>query len=425
MRRSRRSPLLVGLIVAAAAAAWVILCLGPKKGQPSKPSLVVLSRLWSVPHEKAFVLNEIIAPFEVEHGCRVDFQTLDDDALLKRARVQQASGRVSTDVVIAYVSRMREWVEQDHVIDLSATVDGWKDRTFAEGFSDLTVFDGGRFFLPICADDYLLCANIKALQYLPEGADPATLTWAQLADWALAVREGEGEGKFAFTCVAQQMLIYQIGCAVLSYGGRFPEIGSPEAMKVWELFVRMKEAFAPTVRTYDSVVPPMKRGEAWLTVSHNARVGEIYASNPTQFLIGPPPLGPAGRGSIVGFSGLGICAGCPSRDLAVSFLEYLTRPEVQLELARGTGGFVPTVSEATALLGESREDEVIRHAIGVLEDGILAYIPPHRDWGAVKLVVDEAFHKVVFDEGRIDEAYLRSAQGRLDRLLAEADKPSP
>lgn len=380
------------------------------------PVLRVDSRLWSQPHERDFVLREVIAPFEQAHACRVDLQVFDDDKLYQRAEVQRQTGRVTTDVVIVYVSRMPRWVKAGLVEDLTPLASQWAKRSFAAAFAKMTTFDGKPRFLPIGADDYLLCANKDALKYLPKGADPQAITWAQLVAWARAAAKGEKEGKYAVTGVAQKMLTYQVSAAILSYGGGFPDVGSPEALEAWQVLAGLKGALTPTVRTYETVVPAMKRGEAWLTVTHNARVGEVYASNPTRFVVAPAPLGPAGRGSVAGVSGLGVMAGAPNRELAAKFLAYVTRPEVQLKLSKGTGGFIPTVTAAAKLLGDSTQDEVVRKSITVLEQGRLAYIPPVANWGAVKLVYDEAFKKIVLTDGKVDAAWLRAAQKRIEAL---------
>lgn len=374
------------------------------------------SRLWSQPHERQFVQREIIEPFEREHGCRVDLQVFSDERLLQRAEVQHATGIIATDVVIAYVSRMPQWVERGYVADLSGHPSLWEGREFAPGFAEMTTFDGARPFLPIGADDYLLCAAREALEYLPDGADPQDITWEQLVEWARNAAEAEGQGRFAVTGAAQTMLIYQVAAAVLSYGGGFPDVASGEALEAWEVLAGLKDALAPTVRTFSSVVPPMKRGEAWLAVAHNARVGEVYASNPTGFIIAPAPRGPAGRGSVAGVSGLGIMEGAPNEDLAVKFLEYITRPDTQVKLSKGAGGFIPTVLESVEMLGEAVEDEVIQKSMQVLEEGRLAYIPPVADWETVKLVYDEAFEKIVLRDGRVDVDYLRQAQARIDAV---------
>jgi len=409
---------LVHILLAAGVVVVALLLATNRRPAATRPDrrLVVLSRLWSAPHEKDFVITDILSPFEDAHDCTVDFQTLDDEALLKRLSVQQLAEQITTDVAIVYVSRMREWVAKGLVIDLTPSVAAWADRTFCGGFAGMTTFNERQYFLPIGADTYLLCANREALKYLPQGASLSSLSWPHFADWALAILEGEGEGKLAVTGVAQKMLIYQFSAAVLSYGGGFPDVASPGALAAWRLFIKMRGAFTPTVRTYDSVVPAMKRGEAWLTVAHNARVGEIFSSNPVNFVIAPPPRGPAGMGAVAGVSGLAVVKGCPHPGLAVAFVEYLTRPDVQVKLARGTGGFIPTVNETAALLGQSREDQVIRAAADVLERGLLAYIPTYRDWPGVKLAYDEAFHEMVLGTGEIETDRLQEAQTRINRI---------
>ncbi len=409
-------PLLIFIIAFMALAMFLTTRYGAKSSSSSSNKLVVLSRLWSLPHEKDFVINNVIRPFEQEHKCSVDFQTLDDETLLQRIMTQRQVGRVAVDVVIVYVSRMSEWVENGHVADLTESIEPWDDREFATGFSGMTVFEGRTRFLPIGADVYLLCANKKALEYLPDGAKIEDLTWNQLADWARLVAEGEGEGKFAMTGAAQTMLIYQVGCAVLSHGGGFPDLASPGAVSAWNLFVKMRRSFAPAIMTYESVVPPMKRGEAWLAVAHSARVGEIYSSNPAMFAIAPPPRGPAGIGSIAGVSGLAVVEGCPNRELALAFLDYITSPATQLQLARGTSGFIPTVNEAVALLDNEIEDDIMRNAISVIAEGRLAYIPAHGNWGAVKFLYDEAFQKLVLKDGAVDMEYLEDAQRSIKKL---------
>ena len=407
---------IVLIVVIIAVAVALYFGLSEESGAGGAATLRVDSRLWSQPHERDFVLREVLAPFEREHGCRVDLQVFDDDKLYQRAEVQRRAGQVTTDVVIVYVSRMPRWAQAGLVEDLTPHASLWANRSFAAAFVKMTTFDGKPRFLPIGADDYLLCANKDALKYLPRGADPQKITWEQLVAWSRAVAKGEKEGKFAVTGVAQKMLTYQVAAAILSYGGGFPDVGSPDALKAWRVLAGLKGALTPTVRTYGTVVPAMKRGEAWLTVTHNARVGEVYASNPTRFVVAPAPLGPSGRGSVAGVSGLGVMAGAPNRDLAAKFLAYLTRPEVQLKLSKGTGGFIPTVTAAAKLLGDSTEDEVIRKSLVVLEQGRLAYIPAIAKWSAVKLVYDEAFQKIVLTDGKVDAAWLRAAQKRIDAL---------
>jgi multiple sugar transport system substrate-binding protein len=383
--------------------------------------VVLASRLWQQPNEQAFVREEILRDFEAEHACLVDLQILADGKLFDRVRVQQETGNVSTDAALVYVSRLPQWVEAGLIQPLAPHAAAWQGHDFVAAFTGMTVFDGEQYFLPIGADDYLLCANRAALDHLPTGVDVQAITWEELVAWALAVAEAEGGGRYAVAAKAGAMLTYQVAAAILSYGGGFPDVASPEAREAWAVLARLRPALSPTVQTYESVVPPMKRGETWLTVTHNARVGEIYASNPDQFLIAPAPRGPAGRGSVAGVSALGIVRGAPQPELAAKLLAYLTSPEVQVRLSRGTGGFIPTVGAATELLGEATEDEVIQTSMQVLREGRLAYIPPIPAWGdEVKPAYEAAFRAVVLEPGAPDPALLASLQARIDRAAAAA-----
>ncbi len=405
----------IGIGIIVIVVALVLLRPGPATNEePGHRRLVVSSRLWSQPHERQFVLESIIGPFEREQNCTVELQVFDDVKQLQRMKVQQTSDTVGTDVAIVYVSRMANWVEDGLVVDLRPYETAWEGRSFVEAFESMTTFAGKRYFLPIGADDYLLCANREALKYLPEGLDAQNLSWHQLVQWARRIAEGEGEGKFAVTGVAQKMLIYQVSAAILSYGGGFPDVASPEAILAWRVLTGLHGALTPAVGTYDTVVPAMKRGEAWLTVTHNARVGEIHASNPTQYVVAPAPHGPAGRGSVAGVSGVGIVRGAGQPELAAAFLGYLTRPDIQMKLAIGTGGFIPTVTEAVKELGDSVQEQVIAKSMQVLEEGNLAYIPAVQNWSSVKIVYDEAFRKVVMRDGEVDVEYLRAAQETID-----------
>jgi len=378
--------------------------------------LVVSSRLYSQPGEQQFLIDEIFPEFEAENNCVVMFEILEDDPLLKRARFQKESGRVNTDVIIAHAGRMAEWIKNDYVLPLP--VDQWNDRTFSKAFSASISAGGTTYFAPVGGDVYLTLANKKALPYLPAGADVQNLTWEEYVQWAVNVAEAEGEGKAAVTGVPMKSLIYMYGGMFLSYGGEFPVINSPGAVEAWTLLTKMKDAYTPTVNTYDNVSSPMKNGEAWLTVAHMVRCGDAYKSNPSQYVLAPAPKGPEGIGSIAGTSGFAVMNGAPNEELAVKFIKYMTEPEMAVRIARGTGGFIPPIDEAIEKLGDSIEDEIIAKGIQVLKTGVVSGVPggDYTSWGAVKQVYDDAFQELILKRGAVDMDYLNAAQKRIEDL---------
>jgi len=391
---------------------------------PSK-TLVFSSRLFSPPREQEYFINEIIKPFEEEHGVTVNFQIIDDTTLLDRAKVQQETNHVTTDIIVSHNGSMPQWLDNGWVEDLTEYVESWDDRHFSPAFEQDTNRDGKQYFLPVGADVYLLLANNKALPYLPEGVDLDTITWDQYADWAVAIAEGEGEGKVCITGIPSKSWVYMFGGTGLSYGAGFPDANSEGAMAAWKVWEKIGKGngFVPTVLNIDSCVDPMMREESWLTVFHNARAGQVYASNETQFTLAPAPTGPVGTGSIAGVSGYGIMKGTANYDLAVMFLEYLTRPDIQVKIAKGTGGFIPPVQEAMDFLGDEAIDEVINKAVLVLENGVVSGVPAsnYQDWGAVKACYDDVFEDTILVGADVTQDRIDEAQACIDGLLNPAE----
>jgi len=377
------------------------------------------SRLWSPPAEQEFIIEYVIKPFEKENDCTVNFQILDDIKLLERAELQLKTDHPTMDIVCAYVANMAQWIEEEYVEDLTSYVESWDDRTFSPTFEYGTNVGGKQYFIPVGADVYLTIANKKTLEYLPSGADLDKLTWEDFAKWSNAIAKGEGEGKTVVTGIPMKSLVYQFGAISLSYGATFPDVNTPEAIKAWEIFVSMKDDFIPAVLNVDNCVDPMKREEAWLSWMHCARAGQVYSANPANFVVAPVPEGPAGIGSIAGVSGYGVLKNAPHKELAIKFLEYITRPDMQVKIAKGTGGFIPPVEEALNYLGDDPEDEVVAKAVMVLNKGNVSGIPGEdfKDWGAVKKVFDDVFVEMVLNgDGTVDEARLNQAKAELDAI---------
>jgi multiple sugar transport system substrate-binding protein len=392
-------------------------------------ALVLSSEMFSPPAEQTFFINEILKPFEEETGIAVDFQNIRGEDMYDRITVQQETGHVTTDLILAFNGRFPWYTDAGYVESLDKVASAWGDRTILQAFDTTAVADGTRYFVPISADVYLLIANNDALPYLPAGAEIETLTYDQYADWAVAVAEGEGEGKVCITGIPQKMWIYQFGTSALAYGlnpagsdePAFPDVNSEASQKAWERWAKIGAAdgFVPTILNIDNCTDPLMREEAWLSVTHNARVGQVYASNETQFTVGPAPFGEAGVGTIAGAHGLGIIKGTDNYDAAVLLMEYLTRPDVQVKMNKGTGGFVPVVAEAIDLLGDDPTDEIIRKALIVMENGVTSYLPvaDFEDWGAVKKVFDDVFEQMVLGgDGTVDTAMLEEKQAEMDAI---------
>ncbi|MCD4672507.1 MAG: extracellular solute-binding protein [Anaerolineaceae bacterium] len=314
-----------------------------------------------------------------------------------------------------------DWIDAGLVQDVTDLVAGWPDRHFTTSFSSVTDREGSQFFIPVNADVYLMLVNKKALPYLPDGADVQSLTWEEFAQWAIRIAEGEGVGKTAVTGSPRRYWIYQFGSTALAYGAGFPDFNSAAAKEAWALWAEIGAAdgFIPDVKKMETVVDVMQREEAWLTLLHCTQVAPVYALKEGQLIVAPMPRGPAGIGSVAGFSGLALLAGAPNQAGADAFMAYLTSPEVQVKIEKGTNGLVPTVIEAGLIAGEDAQGQVMAAGIKVLELGVVSGIPAgeYQDWGAVKQIFDDAFIKIVLNSrGELNESALEDSAELLEEL---------
>jgi multiple sugar transport system substrate-binding protein len=88
-----------------------------------------------------------------------------------------------------------------------------------------------------------------------------------------------------------------------------------------------------------------------------------------------------------------------------------------LGLARNAGGWIPPVSEAVEALGAAAQDEVIKMAIDVMDNGVLSFIPPSYtaggNWGQIKQVYDDIAREFL-RTGSVDAGYLRDMQAKIE-----------
>jgi len=399
---------------------------GSKSAKSTKDSgitITILSGLWSKPSETEFVVTQVLNPFAKKLGINISFQiTSSSLAAMERIEVQKVARQVSSNLEIASSGQLSNWINDDYVVDLTDHIKDWKDLKFLPAFSKGIKRDGKTYFIPICGNVYLLFANKQALKYLPKGCTIDTLTWDDFADWAINIKKGTGYGRTVVTGVPLQSWIYQFGCTELSYGAEFPTVDSPGARKAWNVWARIAkaDAFIPNVREIADCSIPMIRGEAWLTILNNTKVGETFETNETRYVIGKMPSGTKGRGAIVGFSGIGLIKGAPNQDYALKVLKQFTNPEIQVKLARGTGGFVPAEEAALKFLdANDPQDIVIRKAMhemkgNVVISGVPAY--KFKDWGAVKMVFDVLFQKILLKKEFLTDKDYAKAVKQLNNL---------
>ncbi len=395
---------------------------GAKTGNDSGTTITILSGLWSKPSEGEFVVSQVLKPFAEKLGINISFQIASSLHALERLEIQEAAEQISSNLEIADSGSMANWIDGDHVVDLSKYVESWKDLKFLPAFSKGIKVDGKTYFIPICGNVYLLFADKKALKYLPQGCTIDTLTWDDFADWAINIKKGTGYGRTVVSGEPLKSFIYQFGCSALSYGAGFPNVDSEGSRKAWGIWERIAQgdAFIPNIREISDCSIPMIRGEAWLTILNNTKVGEAFETNETRYIIGKMPSGTKGRGAIVGFSGIGLIKGAQNQDYALKVLKHFTDPTIQVKLARGTGGFVPAEEAALKYLdANDPQDIVIRKAMHEMKGNVVISGVPafkFKDWGAVKMIFDEIFENVILKKKKLTDEIFKNYAEKLNKL---------
>ncbi len=300
--------------------------------------------------EAEFVRNEILKPFTEETGIEVEFIGAEYGELFTRLEGEARAGQGSTDLVGGLQGDFVGIAQ--FMDDISDVLAGLTGRTFAEGDVALGNINDVQVFVPWMRATYLMMANKKALDYLPEGADVNALTYEQLVAWGQALQEATGEPKLGIPAGPRSLLHRFVhGYAYPSFtGSTVKKFMSDEAVAMWE-FLRdqLWPQVHPAVATADSMDTLLLEETVWVAWDHTARLKQAPVERPDDFIAIPAPAGPNGRGYIAILAGLGIPKTAPNRDAAAQLIEYLTRPETQVKILEGVG-FFPSVAEAAGVV---------------------------------------------------------------------------
>ncbi len=379
---------------------------------PEAP-LQIYSRLWTPLREQTFIREEL-KRFYSETGIETELLLYTDTDMDRMTHTGELSG---ADLIIFYGNRLSHVAHAIDFIDFREHSEVFKDRTFLFNRLGSEQEDVWKHFLPIGADVYLLIASREAAALKPAGVDNESITWTDVSDWIQKASRQQGRGLLAVTGVPNKSLVYFMAGPILSYGGGLPDLSSEAAVEALRLLQGMRWVFHPLIENFDTVIDPLVEGTAWFGFAHCAHVGTILKESPGSFEVYPAPSGPAGRGSVSGFSAAGIPVGTGKLEASLALLEYLTRPEVQARISKGVGGFIPTVLEASDYLGEEALDRVIRYGLHVLDSGRTMEIPlEYGEWGNVKHLYESVFFSTVLSGRNISADSLKWAQTELEKL---------
>ena len=376
-----------------------------------------------VPVEEAEKMRGVILadfPGQVEF-VPADYATFEDTVL---AEVKAGKGTI--DVIGALHGQFPTLLAADALQDVSPLLDEVKDRGIPEAYMELgKLGTDTQYFIPWMQATYIVAANKQALEYLPAGADPESLTWEQYRDWAKNIYEATGEKKVGFP-VNGLLHRFLEGYIYPSYtGGMVTTFKSPEAVEMWKFVKDLWQYVHPESMSYEFMQEPLMSEEVWVAWDHTARLINAFKERPDDFVALPAPSGPKGKGFMPVVVGLAMPVTAPNQKGGEALIEYLTRPEVQITTLREVGFFPMIkveypgyVAKGIRLQGEAVSKQA------AAPDAIPAMLPvglgPRS--GEINKIYRDAFTRIVIDGEDIETVLVEEAE-KLQTLLNETGAP--
>lgn len=286
-----------------------------------------------------------------DSGLQVDFQPQAAGPFADIPLAQQKAGKMQIDVIGGQHGDFPAFQNAGILDDLTPLLNKLADRQFPDAYVKLgKLGTNQQLYIPWAQATYIMVANKKALQYLPQGADINALTYDQLTAWAAAVTKAQNGQRLLGLPMGPQGLIHRFwqGYLYPSYtGAEVVNFKSAEAAKAWTDFKNLWQYVNPASVNYNNMSDPLKAGEVWIAWDHVARLADALTTSPNDYVAFPAPAGPKGRSYMPVVLGLAIPKGAPNRAGAEALITYLTKPQTQALVAQKLS-FFPVVAGASA-----------------------------------------------------------------------------
>jgi multiple sugar transport system substrate-binding protein len=348
---------------------------------------------------------------------KVDFLPQDYGPYNDRVRAEEQAGKLTVSILGGLHGDFAPFASDGLLEDLTPLLAKLGDRGFPKAFLDLAKYGTEKtYYIPWMQATYIMAANKKALQYLPQGANVQALTYAQLKDWGAAMQKASGQRRIGFPA-GPTGLIHRFfqGYLYPSYTGT-TAVGfkTPEAVQMWNDFKGIWQYTNPGSTNYANASEPMLSEEIWVGWDHIAGLLNVLQTRSNDFVAFPAPAGPKGLGFMPVLAGFAIPKGAPNRAGAELLIDYLTQPAQQIATAKEEGFFPVTNATVPADLsgGVKLEADAIK-AQSSAPNGVTTLLPvglgakngdyskAYTDSFTRIIVKGESIQTVLDDEGKI------------------------
>jgi multiple sugar transport system substrate-binding protein len=375
-------------------------------------SLVFISSQFKPVEEAERMRTTILAKFNGE----VEFIPEDGGPFNDRIRAEAQGGQKTISIIGGLHGDFAPFVKDQLLEDVTPLIEKLKDRGFPESFVQLSRLGTDKsYYVPWMQGTYLLAANKKALEHLPQGADQNALTYAQLNEWAANVEKATGERKLGFPG-GPKGLIHRFfqGYLYPSYTGSAGVVGfkTPEATQMWTEFAQLWTHVNPQSTSYEFMQEPLLSEEVWIAWDNAARLINAVKEKPDDFVLMPAPAGPKGRGYMPVLAGLAIPKDAPNRAGAEQLIEYLTQPEQQITTLRENAFFPVTNAQIPQDLtvGTRLEAEAVQKQ-SAASDALPSLLPVGlgAKGGEFNKVYLDTFQRIVLNKEPVEQVLTQQA----------------
>jgi multiple sugar transport system substrate-binding protein len=399
------------------------------EAEPAESGEVVILSTQGVPVEEAEAIRDnVLSTFDGE----TEFVGVESPVLLERVQAEAESGEGEVGVTIALHGDYPTLADAGAMTDLS-DVD-ISNLGISPALVELGQFDGQQLYIPVFQATYLMAANVKALEFLPDGVDINALTWAELAAWGDNIEAATGAQRLGFPA-ADDGLLHRFAQGYLypSFtGGMVTNFNTQEAVDMWGFVKTMWDSSVnPQAPTYSFLQDQLLSEEVWVAFDHQARLINALNDRPDDFVAFPAPVGPNGLGFMPVVVGIGIPTSAPDPEASKALVEHMLSEEGQQAIARSIGFFGVTAAPPPDDLPVGAQAEA--QAIGVMTnnpEALPALLPVGlgERGGEINQIYRDTFNQIVIDgsdaQGVLDE---QSAllQTLLDDTGASCWPPDP
>ena len=281
--------------------------------------------------------DQVLSGFEGE----VDFQPNEGGPWMTRIEAEIAAGEGKIAVLGALHGNYTTLA--DGLVDLS-------DVDLGDVQMNATFMELGKLgtseqkYLPWMQATYVMAANKKALEHLPDGADVMALSYDELVGWAKNMSDATGSPKFGFPAGPDGLKhrFFQ-GYLYPSFtDSMVTKFRSEDAVTAWNTFKDLWQYTNPGSTNYNFMQEPLITEEVWVAFDHTARLANAFNERPDDFIAFPAPAGPTGRGFMPVVAGIAIPKSTPDMEGSIALLQYLAQPSTQIETLKATS-FFPVV----------------------------------------------------------------------------------